>query len=437
MSAESIPHNDVEGVQSGLGILHVPDSLTVVDASPSLSPISSSNSHSQSYTPTSSVPNTPILPTRPDSPTKRALLDDSNAFLTAVAAQERRVLELKEELTKAQTDLESLKRRWAVHEANKKRNELSGIEELRSPQSLWSTDSPEKSVPGPSLVERRVERRRAGSSAIRNRKVFSGSRHVRTLSLLSPQEHTHRSTAHQPTHDENGGRSAPSQNKTHDESNVEKDIIFETGKQLVGDFRQGLCTFFEDLRQVTVGEALATDSQRSVRNSVSHRSRDLNSFPSDTSTEPTAKATNISSTSGNKGQPADNQVDSGVQSAGRQGTTTALDVPAINPELTPNDSGDHLIGPQTDITEHDRALGESEHCSPCSEGFEGTDSSSPRTSVSSVSKDMELRSKELPARGDLAWPALSKFTPGNLTRTATHLMNEWEKSLRAPDTKIA
>lgn len=32
-------------------------------------------------------------------------------------------------------------------------------------------------------------------------------------------------------------------------------------------------------------------------------------------------------------------------------------------------------------------------------------------------------------RDAIPWPALNKLTPGNLKRTASHLMSEWEKSL--------
>ena len=47
---------------------------------------------------------------------------DTN-FLTAIAAQERRVLELKEDLVRAEADLRKLKVQWAQHEAQKKRND--------------------------------------------------------------------------------------------------------------------------------------------------------------------------------------------------------------------------------------------------------------------------------------------------------------------------
>ena len=45
-----------------------------------------------------------------------------------------------------------------------------------------------------------------------------------------------------------------------------RDAIVETGKQLVGDLREGLWTFFEDLRQATVGEDLDTSAGSTARN---------------------------------------------------------------------------------------------------------------------------------------------------------------------------
>jgi len=33
---------------------------------------------------------------------------------------------------------------------------------------------------------------------------------------------------------------------------------------------------------------------------------------------------------------------------------------------------------------------------------------------------------------DMQWPALEKLTPGNLKRTVSTLMHEWEKSLTPP-----
>ena len=90
----------------------------------------SGSNASKILTPVPSISAITLKPDRPPSPEKKALYD-SNTFLTALASQERRVLELKEELQKAETDLEKLKRQWTTHEAAKKRNELRQIEPLQ------------------------------------------------------------------------------------------------------------------------------------------------------------------------------------------------------------------------------------------------------------------------------------------------------------------
>ena len=106
------------------------DSTALVRGSPDMSPRRSSAQ--SSGTPSTSVPSTPVTSTREQSPERKPLhFGDSNAFLTALAAQERRVLELKEELQKAEVELHNLKRRWASQEAAKKKNELLQLEQLQ------------------------------------------------------------------------------------------------------------------------------------------------------------------------------------------------------------------------------------------------------------------------------------------------------------------
>ena len=262
------------------------------DMSPSLPSAQSSSSNSRVHTPLSSFPTTPVTFTRPSSPDKKPLEPtDSNGFLTALAAHERRVLELKEELQKAEMELEKLKKEWAAHEAMKKRNELQQSEQLQVMKA---------SVPLPPSVEdskraiKEVDRRkRAGSSSVRSsqRKVFSGSRHTRTLSLLSPKD-TPKTTqpvtnmtaegslcklpagfrvAHTPS--EHLRPQSMCQPSNSCDRPTDKDVILETGKQIVGDFRHGLWTFLEDLRQVTVGEEVSTAAARSGPHDARHNGR--------------------------------------------------------------------------------------------------------------------------------------------------------------------
>ena len=248
-----------------------------LEASPTRSSVQSSCNQSRAHTPSSSVPNTPLVPTRPPSPEKRlAHPSDSNSFLTALAAQERKVLELKEEVQKAEAELGRLKKQWAAHEASKKKNELRHVEQMQPLKASHAgLDEDLDDEPGP--LNREMDRRKRLSvhAKTSQRTVFSGSRHTRTLSLLSPKEirsaspsvggqavaKTHLETVSDATEPPATHGLATSTDGASNFDAIQKapskDAILETGKQLVGDFRQGLWTFLEDLRQVTVGDEAA------------------------------------------------------------------------------------------------------------------------------------------------------------------------------------
>ena len=235
-----------------------------VEGSPSRS---AADSNGRIHTPSSSVPGTPFSSLRPASPERRLLHSlDSSSFLTALAAQERRVLELRDELHKAEIDLDQLKKCWAVHEATRKRNESRQLEQME-PLKF----SPADTVPQQETAPHRVRdmERKGGSSRVRSsqKRVFAGSRHTRTLSLLSPLEPGPRShIAHADqlngllekqgtlSMDKPAMLAGQPGHKGLSKASADKEAILETGKQLVGDFRNGLWTFFEDLKQVTVGE---------------------------------------------------------------------------------------------------------------------------------------------------------------------------------------
>ena len=239
-----------------------------LELSPTRSSVRSSSSQSQAYTPASSVQDTPLFPTRPPSPERRLVhAADPNSFLTALAAQERRVLELREELDKANEDLEKLKKQWAVHEATKKKDDLRHLQQLQ----LLNNSLLGSSIPSGGYESahpcRDMHRRRITSSRIMNshRKVFTGSRHTRTLSLLTSKDPGSRSDllihGNEPSQVDQTSATdiavpatGPESASLNVESGSQKDVIMETGKQLVGDFRQGLWTFFEDFKQLTVGD---------------------------------------------------------------------------------------------------------------------------------------------------------------------------------------
>lgn len=172
---------------------------------------------------------------------------------------------MKEEVLKAEAELGRLKKQWAVHEATKKKNELRHIEQLQpfnATQSGAAISHDEDS----GRLNKELDRRRMMSSNVRSsqRTVFSGSRHTRTLSLLSPKEAKaslgeiappkgqletvtdapEHSTSHELGTSTDGPIASDELHK-----GPPKDLILETGKQIVGDFRQGLWTFLEDLAE--------------------------------------------------------------------------------------------------------------------------------------------------------------------------------------------
>jgi len=272
-------------------------------------PIQSSD-HSR-HRPSSVISSSPDKMSSPSSPALRPPpTTEPNAFLTALATQERRVLELKEELQKAELDLDKLKKQWAAHEASRKRSEMRQVEQLRPLAS--PTKSGDLEAEDDRKVSREEERRRVLNARPKRsqRKVFEGGRHTRTLSLLStatsgqPKVSNGLDGAIQPVQSEDKRgipvRSATVSGSTSRtrSSNVPspttgppskgtKDDLMNTGKQLVGDLREGLWTFIEDLRQATVGdEAVNAARLRHKRNASLGRPSSRNSSKTRAQTTP-------------------------------------------------------------------------------------------------------------------------------------------------------
>ncbi|KAJ1329078.1 DUF4048 domain-containing protein [Microdochium nivale] len=225
-------------------------------------PVALPNSMSSRPTPNSSVPPTPL-----DTPS----LDrhsDPNDVIIAIASQERRILELREELSRAEGDLSKLKRHFTVSEGRRKRTSARPAEPLRSVVSTLDSQI----VDDPTLAKHKSEmdRRKAillaqsqGTPKDSKRRVMRGG-HTRTLSLLSPTK------PGPDTPDDMGNELLSPASATSDyqpewqpdPARLNKRATWAPRqtqppsgmKQIASDFRQGLWTFVEDLRQATVGD---------------------------------------------------------------------------------------------------------------------------------------------------------------------------------------
>ncbi|KAK7967430.1 uncharacterized protein PG986_001707 [Apiospora aurea] len=226
-------------------------------------PIAPPTSMPSRPTPSSSVPQTPSGEAMTPGLVSPM---DSEELIIAIAAQERRVLELREELNRAEGDLKQLKCKWRLSETYKVRPAVQKHE----PLIQLATDGDD--IP-PARSSADIERKKAmllGQGTPRNyrRKVMRGG-HTRTLSLLSPTKSEHDIPIH---HDNDVLRSpesysfskpSPVLNKRATWAPRQSPPMQPGMKQIAQDFKHGLWTFVEDLRQATVGdEGISATSNR-------------------------------------------------------------------------------------------------------------------------------------------------------------------------------
>ncbi|CAK7239775.1 MAG: hypothetical protein STHCBS139747_001210 [Sporothrix thermara] len=441
-------------------------------------------------------------------------------LITAIAAQERRVLELREELNRTERVLAKLKKQWASHEVRKNNAELRKMEPMRSMSTRSRTSNPAGSwhSPAASMDETssrhsEVDKKKAlllghqGSSQPASdpntptqsrRRVFRGG-HARTLSLLSPTKTSHSEgfAVHEDqTADaeqdltksslplspldldsaflQNLGRYAPaaasqlSKRASWAPQSVQQ-VAGAGLKQVAGDLTATLWTFVEDLRQATVGEELggtsgsmrtidpnsraaADDMQSTIRASANSRptlsrafTTDLQGTPapaprtsaaaaksSDQQTETkakTAKAASGNSSNSSSSKTRTPRTSLKTTKEAKRFSLTPLtvdalddsdwsswDTPTVNTTKSPRWSGSTVNSELIDTSIPEQA---DENSAPQKQDSDASPFSPTSPSGSKTN--------------DISWPAaLNRLTPGNIKRTATDLMKEWEKSLSPP-----
>ena len=369
-------------------------------------------------------------------------------FLTLVAAQERRVLELREELAKADAELTSLKRQWAIYEANKKREEVRQVkrmvvpmDEVPSPTSKDKKDVEEERRRRRALVEMtnnanghaQADTTKLGRRG--SKRVFEG-KHTRTLSLLSPSSTkpaSGRSIDELVAPDENRlGEDASGQQlgtpslsrmptldglvspdnlqlgfgttykdlATHRRSlpPAAADIFMKQGRQVVDGMREGLWTFFEDIRQATVGDEAVNGPVRQQR----HSSRGKHPEPKRRKSKP-GKTTN-------RVLPQD---DAFWKEFG-------LETPQKNVDHEQESRAAHVQQKSSTDSQNPPDLLEDAG----THGDEHEDDWDNWESPKSARKGLQVEAAPLDSDG-LPWPELKKLTPSKLNRTASDLMREW------------
>jgi hypothetical protein len=413
-------------------------------------------------------------------------------LLAIVAAQERYVLELKEELSKAEQDLQVLKKHHATQEVFKLRDEVKNVTRLQTLNTTAANyGSDQDDEDGSALwMQKEMERRKAilNGTKTSQRKVFSGSRHLRTLSLLSPvQTYTpsfpqpldlqpEPSTApHTTTHFNSQVRTPPLSrastnsviaNRVADTnpgerydmaglSNAQRDALLRTGKQMATDFKDGLLTFIKDIQQATVGEepVLAAEQRGPSAKGTRKASDARPTLPRATSSKKSLSSNQLidigddfwkeHGLSEPRVFPTDKKTHASKQIARTPQKQTATQLMAEEFEDwdnwdTPNDK--HAVAAkEVDTHSSDESDGASSPVSRQASSRTSTRYHSQRhdskastlTSSSSAGVPDDALFRD-PKRNSIPWPDLVKYSPTNLKRTASHLMKEWEKNLTPP-----
>lgn len=384
-------------------------------------------------------------------------------FLTLLAAQERKVLELKEELQKAEADLLGLKKQWASYEAKKKRDEVKQVKKLQ-PVALDHVSARESVIAEEDVDEERRRRRAlmergntvvaaaghnsgAGLGRRGSKRVFEGSRHTRTLSLLSPITTTSvAKQAHESTHlqDEmTGAEPAPAATKlslsrmptldglmsgdhvqlgfgktykelaAHRRSlpPVAADLFVKQGKQVYDGVREGLWTFFEDIRQATVGEEGINGTVEQQR-PTKHDQRKASKKPSKT---PGKNHTNsLAETRQSSSKEPSFWGEFGLDTPHKDATTKSKSTDKRGGHVQQKSSTDSTNPPSLlpDLNDNDEV----------EDGWDAWDSSPVSAGdANAATKEVKKRSGD-----SLPWPEIQKLTPSKLTRTVSDLMREWD-----------
>ncbi|KAK9419819.1 hypothetical protein SUNI508_07068 [Seiridium unicorne] len=404
--------------------------------------------------PANSLPSRPTPASIPPTPTESigsgmASPADPNDFIVAIAAQERRVLELREELSRAESELKTLKTRWNSSEAHKVRTSIRKREPSRpTPLAVdraGSTDSPgnRRSL---DIEQKKALLLGSGTPREHRRKVLRGG-HTRTLSLLSPTKSEHDISIH---NDLDALRSPDSSISSHDfpAPQLNKRATWAPRqtpppngvKQIAQDFRQGLWTFVEDLRQATVGdEGISATSNRTsefprpsrtysdqdtIRPSNANRGRIPFSTDSERQAETPRKPPSPGSFQDRASQHQRSQ--SKPDSKPRKHFSWT--------PLTFDDLGDDdWSNWDSPTVKTARWSGSTVNGDIIPAIPEKVDESEATLRKKRSRSDLRSSSPQTPGKlGELPSALLNSLTPGNIKRFSSDFIKEWEKSLSPP-----
>ena len=227
-------------------------------------PIAPPSSDPSRPTPTSYVPANSSIPPTPVDNSSTSTPSNANEFIIAIAAQERRVLELREELSHAEAELVTLKRQWSSKQAYSRKVESRQAATTQPPAPNADDEPGSSSRRSVDFDRRKLLLQNQNTPTQNRRRVLRGG-HARTLSLLSPPKPEASFGIHGDTDNEPVSLPLPPVERRTAQltnANLSKRASWQPQSHrqqasmpgLIEDFRLGLKTFVEDIRQITVGD---------------------------------------------------------------------------------------------------------------------------------------------------------------------------------------
>lgn len=399
-------------------------------------------------------------------------------ILTLLATQERRVLELKESLQKAEEGLAKLKSQWAAHESGRRRNDVRRIHQMRTISA--STTSKKTGARGDdddgssAWMYDEMARRKAliGHTKTSQGRVFSGSKQTKQLSLLKntldtsqppaptfPPTRTSTTTnaldirrSRDPTrkrlptpraHSSISPTVEPyptlldshaSQLVRTDSRSPQREMLVQAGRQMATDLRQGLWTFLDDLRHAAIGEdprSLADQRLQPVRRPTED-SRHSRRTPSSVAGIRPSEVPQDERRKNNDTDTAfwqDQAVERPLVRRASKPVRTTPQRPVVGGDMRAVEPSWEAWASPLRSASSTSAFSSAYSPSPDLLG------SSPSTSVTG---SYDTRRREAvgvngsgtPRSAGIEWPPLQKEiqTAGQLRRTAENLMEEWDRS---------
>lgn len=368
------------------------------------------------------------------------------------------MLELREELSRAEGELTTLKKQYSAQEAYNRKNgqRQSQIETPRA--GLDADDERTSARQSVDLDRRKLLLQQQQNTPTQNRRRVLRGGHTRTLSLLSPPKPDPGIAIHEDSQNRSTEPISlplpPIERRTAQltNPNLSKRASWQPQSYhhqqpsvpgMFEDFRTGLKTFVDDLRQITVGDEpingqspLRSPSlQRSSSNLSRTSSGDVETIRPNNAARPKVSTAFDSPTSATSTPtPVRKSTDGAPSEKSKAGRSKHFSWTPLTVDSLDDNGWTNWESPSsaksTRWSGSTINSGDMNDIQSIPEGEESDDSSKQK---SASTEEGPMLSPKL---GEILPSMVNRLTPSNIKRTATNLMDEWEKSLTDPSTAV-